>query len=370
VGLKIVLDQANALLPKAAIATNVSPNALATLCAGLLAVLIAVILRRAYSDRYKPPRVLACGIGLVTLFCGELYVFNSPWVDQFHSAWLVSLKYLVNLGYYLLIAAIVADLVLYIINRASRSSDGMRLIMVRSLQLLIYLFAIGLYYSVELGRDILPLLATSSVVLTVIGLALRDMIMDFISGITMIFDDSIKVGHWVNFQWRDRRVDGRIEELNWRYVRLVSRDDIVHLVPNSSVYAQIVSNLSLVGGYRRIDVSFSADPDVSVGTICERVATAVRAALPSLSGVNLEKPLRVVCEQILPQASQMKVQFFLKDSVSVDNCKSVLLGVIHAELETLNALPGKNFLKAGGISINRKAKSKDEPLEFSREILG
>jgi small-conductance mechanosensitive channel len=59
---------------------------------------------------------------------------------------------------------------------------------------LVFFCAFAAYYTNVLGRDFLPILATSSVLLTVIGLALRELILDAISGITIAMERSLRVG--------------------------------------------------------------------------------------------------------------------------------------------------------------------------------
>jgi len=112
------------------------------------------------------------------------------------------------------------------------------------------------YYTNVLGRDFLPILATSSVLLTVVGLALRELILDAVSGISLSVEQSLKVGHWILLRTKEQTLHGVIEVMGWRNVRMRSRDDQIHFVPNSLIFQTILTNFSMMKGYTRVEIPF------------------------------------------------------------------------------------------------------------------
>lgn len=206
---------------------------------------------------------------------------------------------------------------------------------------MIYVIAVALYYTNVLEKDILPILATSSVILTVVGLAVRDVIFDFVAGIAISFDRTFKPGQWVNFQAKDRRIDGVIEELGWRNVIIRSKDDTKHVIPNSQIYAIIISNNSITDGNRRVDATFFTNTHVDINHVYKVVMDMTLETLKKIPGVPLDKPVRIIFEKIHADGLQMKLQFFLRDRESGEQARSILMHDLHQELARINALPAK-----------------------------
>lgn len=104
-------------------------------------------------------------------------------------------------------------------------------------QYMVWILAIIL--SLEaLEFDITILLAGSAAFLVGIGLGLQDLFRDFISGIVMLFDGTIRVGDVLEV---DGNV-GEVKEMRLRTSILVDLDGIVMIIPNSKFVTQKVVN--------------------------------------------------------------------------------------------------------------------------------
>ena len=89
-----------------------------------------------------------------------------------------------------------------------------------------------------LGFDLTLLLAGSAALLVGIGLGLQDVFRDFISGIIMLFEGTIRVGDVMQVDG----VVGEVKEINLRTSVLQDRDGIILIVPNSKFVTQAVTN--------------------------------------------------------------------------------------------------------------------------------
>ncbi len=89
-------------------------------------------------------------------------------------------------------------------------------------------------FSVELG----PLLTGSAVISIVIGLALQETLGNFFSGMVLQASVPFKTGDWIQVG----SVEGRVVEMTWRAVTLITGSNNYVLIPNSSVAKEQIVN--------------------------------------------------------------------------------------------------------------------------------
>ena len=90
--------------------------------------------------------------------------------------------------------------------------------------------------SVVWGADLGGVLTALGVGSIVIGLALQDTLGNLMSGIAILFERPFAVGGWLRVG--DDGPEGRVLEMNWRSVRLQTRDGDLLVVPNLSLAGQ------------------------------------------------------------------------------------------------------------------------------------
>ncbi|MGQ4276361.1 mechanosensitive ion channel family protein [Pseudidiomarina sp. E22-M8] len=104
-----------------------------------------------------------------------------------------------------------------------------------------------------------------------IGFGMQNLISNFVSGIILLFDKTLKVGDFVELE---SGVTGEVQEINIRSTIITTNDNIDIIVPNSEFVSGRVTNWTMRDTYRRIKVGFS----VAYGTDKELVKTAVLEA--------------------------------------------------------------------------------------------
>ncbi len=104
-----------------------------------------------------------------------------------------------------------------------------------------------------------------------LGFGLQNILSNFVAGIIILFERTLKVGDTVELQ---SGVTGKVTEINLRYTRITTSDSIDILVPNSEFISGRVVNWTFSDPIRRTHIPFSA----AYGTDKERVREAGIAA--------------------------------------------------------------------------------------------
>ena len=108
-----------------------------------------------------------------------------------------------------------------------------------------------------------------------IGFGLQKVVSNFISGIIILLDQSIKPGDTITLG----ETFGWIRELRARFVSVVTRDGREFLIPNEDFITTQVVNWSFTDKYVRLDVEFGVSYDSDPHEV-------IRLAIEAASGVD------------------------------------------------------------------------------------
>lgn len=115
---------------------------------------------------------------------------------------------------------------------------------------ILWIIAISLAFE-TVGLKITLLLAGSAALLVGLGLGLQQIFQDFISGITLIMEGTLKAGDII--QTADGQV-GRVKQINMRTSKVETRDNIILIVPNSKLINEVVVNWSHIEKKTRFNI--------------------------------------------------------------------------------------------------------------------
>lgn len=118
-----------------------------------------------------------------------------------------------------------------------------------------------------------------------IGFGLQTLFANFVSGIVLLLDRSLKVGDFVDLQ---SGVRGCVVEIAIRYTRVSTNDSVDVLVPNSEFVNGRVTNWTFDDTNRRIHIPFA----VAYGTDKQLVREAGLAAARRVDGIIIDEPQR------------------------------------------------------------------------------
>jgi small-conductance mechanosensitive channel len=150
------------------------------------------------------------------------------------------------------------------------------------------------------------------------GFGLQKIVSNLISGVILLVDKSIKPGDVIAVSG----TYGWVTALGGRYVSVVTRDGVEHLIPNETLISERVENWTHTNSRTRlrVDVGVHYKSDIKkVLAICEEAATEIDRVL---------KEPKPVCLFIEFGDSALKVQlrFWISDAQNgVQNVKSAVL---------------------------------------------
>ncbi len=205
-----------------------------------------------------------------------------------------NLPRVIGVLFWLAVASLVQSISRGLILRRTHTRQGEGKLPVLLIDLsaaIVYFAAVLAIVSLVFERSLTGLLATSGIAAAIIGLAVQRTISDLLAGIALnIGQGGIKLGDWIGTP--DGKV-GKVLEITWRATHLVTRDDTLLVVPNSSLVQNQFLNYSAPKPYFRVSKHISAGYDAPP----ERVMLIFAAAMKATDGVLAEpKPVVLISE--------------------------------------------------------------------------
>lgn len=169
------------------------------------------------------------------------------------------------------------------------------------------------------GRPIGALMATSGLVTLIIGLAIRDMIADFFSGLAINFERPYSIGDWIELE---PGLVARVTELNWRSTRLITLSERTVIVPNNNFAARQFVNYSLPKRSFResinITLNYTSDPD--------RIQNILESAIKATDGLVEDADHNVRITDFSERGVVYQIRFWIDDLSSRVGLKHKLSG--------------------------------------------
>jgi small-conductance mechanosensitive channel/CRP-like cAMP-binding protein len=122
-----------------------------------------------------------------------------------------------------------------------------------------------------LGVNISSLLATSAMISVVLGLALQDTLGSFFAGLALQMEAPLAIGDWVQIG----EFQGRVSQVSWRTVRIVSLESDEVTLPNSLLTRSTLTNFSRPSAAHQsfvaVRVHYRHPPNTVIAALVEAV---------------------------------------------------------------------------------------------------
>lgn len=247
---------------------------------------------------------------------GALYLEGSAYqaagVEALESGWRM-LGYGLSVGLILSLAVLLQRVVQYLLLDGLISSalgGPVPRLLSQFAGILIYLVAFAAIAGFVFKQDLTVLWAASGVAGVVLGMALREPLLDIFTGLALNLDRPVKIGdHVVLHKAGDNVVEGRIVEISWRSTRI--KDDFGNyvIVPNSRVAASTITNHSQPTPYLEFMTNVMLDAGVPTDRALRILEAAVTEASAAFAAPDGDAPY-VRVRSITPNGVEYGVFFY------------------------------------------------------------
>ncbi|HOE38792.1 MAG TPA: mechanosensitive ion channel [Bacteroidales bacterium] len=191
----------------------------------------------------------------------------------------------------------------------------------------VYTIAFIIFFNI-LGFELKYVMAGSAALLVGIGLGLQNLFSDFVSGIIILIDSSIKVGDILD-------VDGlicQVEKINLRTTLVLTRDDKFILLPNSLLTKQKIVNWTHSKNISRfeVDVSVARSSDV------ELTMKLIKEAGLEQKDVLKDPDPFVRLNNFGTSSLDFTLYFWVNNVFRVENTKSAIRVILYKKLKENN----------------------------------
>ena len=159
-----------------------------------------------------------------------------------------------------------------------------------------------------------------------IGLGLQNIVNNFVSGIILIFDRTLRIGDIVEVS--DKR--GRVKEIGIRTSTLLTDDGAEIIIPNGDVVSHNIINWTLTNSQVRININLTIQKPYNI----DEVSAICRKEVADNKNVVVEKEPEIVITAITPVSATVKLYFWCKSITRTEITYSEVYAAIYNTLET------------------------------------
>jgi small-conductance mechanosensitive channel len=238
------------------------------------------------------------------------------WPDSEISVWDI-VRSTIALAVLLSVALYLATLLEARIRTSQTLSPTVQVLFTKSLKTVLVSLAV-LFAINAVGIDLTGLAVLGGLAVVALGFGLQKIVSNLLSGVILLLDKSIKPGDIISVTG----TYGWVTSLGGRYVSVVTRDGVEHLIPNETLISQPVENWTHTQRRTRLklDVGVHHDSDVrAVIALCEDAARATERVLP-------DPAPKCLFIELGESALKLQLRFWIGDAQNgVQNVKSDVL---------------------------------------------
>lgn len=219
-----------------------------------------------------------------------------------------------------------------------------RVIVITMLYLIVLLVLLQSVYRL----NILPVIATSTVMTAVLGLAMQDTLKNLFAGLTISLEKRFMQGDWIALKLDSAVITtGEISEIGWRTIRLRTLDDNYTVVPNATFTSANITNFSRpVPGVVR-NVEFPIPPTASIA----KVSNMILSVVSKVEGVlatppPVVTPLSVKLDQVI-----LRLRFWINSFPEGDAITGAVIEQCFTQLQNENLLANTSMPVSVSVSV-------------------
>ncbi|MEX0270884.1 mechanosensitive ion channel domain-containing protein [Leptolyngbyaceae cyanobacterium UHCC 1019] len=177
-----------------------------------------------------------------------------------------------------------------------------------------FLISIGLVFVFsELKLDSTAIAAISGGLAVGIGFGLKDVVINFLSGIMLLFERTLRPGDIIEFNNKM----GRVEEINLRATTIKTRDHVEVVIPNQMFWNASLTSYTRKSRMTRFDIEVRVGYDHSPDTVTALLVNAVRENSKLSTGLTA----KVEIGNFNQEGVLYKLKFWTDDPLAINSLR-------------------------------------------------
>ena len=200
------------------------------------------------------------------------------------------------------------------IKKISTFTPSIRVLLTKIFKFIIFTAVILITMS-SLGIDLTALAVVGGAVGVGVGFGLQKIVSNFISGIIILLDKSVKPGDVIEID----DVYGQIKSIGLRYISVLTLNGKEYIIPNEDLITKKVINWSYSNNLVRTSVTVG----VSYNSDVEKVMELLNESLKGIDRIlNKPKP-KIFLNEFANSSVNLEIKFWIKDPENgINNIKS------------------------------------------------
>ncbi|WP_420967276.1 mechanosensitive ion channel family protein [Bradyrhizobium sp. B120] len=199
------------------------------------------------------------------------------------------------------------------ITRSTDLTPSIQVLLVKIIRIGLMVVAVAIALS-AVGINLSALAVLSGAVGVGIGFGLQKIVANFISGIILLVDKSVKPGDLVTIG----DSQGRISAMKTRYISVAAGDGREFLIPNEDLVTQKVTNWTYTDKNTLVKIAFAANYDADPRLVCKLAINTATAHARALKG----KPPNCILTEFAELGMKFSLTFWIADPDGMDGVKS------------------------------------------------
>jgi small-conductance mechanosensitive channel len=223
----------------------------------------------------------------------------------------------VSLVIALWIASVISTFLESWINSSPDLTPSLQVLLTKMMRVLLIVLAVAIVME-AVGINLSSLAIFSGAVGVGIGFGLQKIVANFISGIILLADKSVKPGDLVTVG----DSFGRISAMNTRYISVAAGDGREFLIPNEDLVTQKVINWTYADRNTLVKVTFGTDYEADPRAVC-KLAVAIATATPRVLALT---PPTCLLTELGENGMRFSLTFWIADPEGgMDNVRSEVM---------------------------------------------
>jgi small-conductance mechanosensitive channel len=204
----------------------------------------------------------------------------------------------------------------FVESRIERTTDltpSVQVLLIKIIRIGLLVVAVVIALA-AVGINLSALAVFSGAVGVGIGIGLQKIVANFISGIILLADKSVKPGDLVTIGDNS----GRISAMKTRYISVAAGDGREFLIPNEDLVTQKVTNWTYTDKNTLVKIAFATNYDADPRLVCKLAAETAKAHPRATKG----KAPNCILTEFAEAGMKFSLTFWIADPDGMDNVKS------------------------------------------------